>query len=157
MMARRPKSAQAMAMRARIVLSCGQGMSNSEVARKLHITGATVGKWRERFREFGLDGLLDEPRVGAPRKITDRQIEEVVTKTLESMPANSTHWSTRLMAEETGLRRMPSCGSGMLSDCSRIGWRISSFPKTRNLWRRGITPSRHFGLFVFNSISYVTR
>ena len=67
--ARRPKSAQAMAMRARIVLSCGQGMSNSEVARKLHITGATVGKWRERFREFGLDGLLDEPRVGAPRKI----------------------------------------------------------------------------------------
>ena len=73
MIARRPKSAQAMAMRARIVLSCGQGMSNSEVARKLHITGATVGKWRERFREFGLDGLLDEPRVGAPRKITDQQ------------------------------------------------------------------------------------
>ena len=103
MIARRPKSAQAMAIRARIVLSCGQGMSNSEVARKLHITGATVGKWRERFREFGLDGLLDEPRVGAPRKITDRQIEDVVTKTLESMPAHSTHWSTRLMAEETGL------------------------------------------------------
>lgn len=90
-------------MRARIVLSCGQGMSNSEVARKLHITGATVGKWRERFRALGLDGLLDEPRVGAPRQITDRQIEEVVTKTLESMPANSTHWSTRLMAAETGL------------------------------------------------------
>src|SRR3954462_8104191 len=103
MIARRPKSAQAMAMRARIVLSCEQGMSNSEVAGKLHVTGATVGKWRERFREFGLDGLLDEPRVGAPRKITDRQIEEVVTKTLESMPANSTHWSTRLMAEQSGL------------------------------------------------------
>jgi transposase len=103
MVARRPKSAQAMAMRARIVLSCGQGLSNSEVARKLHITGATVGKWRERFRQLGMDGLLDEPRVGAPRKITDRQIEEVVTKTLESMPANSTHWSTRLMAEQTGL------------------------------------------------------
>src|ERR1700681_2503434 len=86
MIARRPKSAQAMAMRARIVLSCGQGLSNSEVAGKLHVTGATVGKWRERFREFGLDGL-DEPRVGAPRKIIDRQIEDVVTKTLESMPA----------------------------------------------------------------------
>jgi transposase len=99
----RPKSAQAMAMRARIVLSCGQGVSNSEVARKLRITGATVGKWRERFRKDGLDGLLDEPRVGAPRKITDRQIEEVITKTLESMPANTTHWSTRLMAAETGL------------------------------------------------------
>src|SRR3954454_6843380 len=90
-------------MRARIVPSCEQGMSNSEVARKLHITGATVGKWRERFREFGLDGLLDEPRVGAPRKITDKQIEDVITRTLESMPANSTHWSTRLMAHQTGL------------------------------------------------------
>jgi transposase len=103
LIARRPKSSQAMAMRARIVLSCEQGMSNSEVARKLHVTGATVGKWRERFREFGVGGLWDEPRVGAPRKITDGQIEEVVTKTLESMPANSTHWSTRLMAGETGL------------------------------------------------------
>jgi len=103
MIARRPKSAQALAMRARIVLGCEEGMSNSEVARKLHITGATVGKWRERFREFGLDGLLDEPRVGAPRKITDEQIEEVITKTLEAMPANSTHWSTRLMAQEAGL------------------------------------------------------
>ncbi len=86
MMALRPKSAQAMAMRARIVLHCEQGMSNSAVARKLQITGATVGKWRERYRQSGLDGLLDEPRVGAPRKITDGQIEEVVTKTLESMP-----------------------------------------------------------------------
>ena len=103
LIARRPKSAQAMALRARIVLSCGQGMSNSDVARKLHITGATVGKWRERYRESGLDGLLDEPRVGAPRKITDQQIEDVITKTLESMPANSTHWSTRLMAQEAGL------------------------------------------------------
>jgi transposase len=103
MIARRPKSSQAMAMRARIVLGCGAGMSNSEVARKLHITGATVGKWRERFRKSGLDGLLDEPRVGAPRQITDSQVEDVVTKTLESMPANSTHWSTRLMAAETGL------------------------------------------------------
>src|ERR1700684_3168358 len=92
-----------MAMRARIVLGCGQGMSNADGARKVHITGAAAGKWRERFREFGLDGLLDEPRVGAPRKITDRQIEDVITKTLESMPVKSTHWSTRLMAEEMGL------------------------------------------------------
>jgi transposase len=102
-MARRPKSAQSMALRARIVLSCGQEMSNCEIARKLHVTSATVGKWRERYREFGLDGLLDEPRVGAPRKITDQQVENVITKTLESRPANSTHWSTRLMAEEVGL------------------------------------------------------
>jgi transposase len=103
LIARRPKSGQAMALRARIVLGCLQGMSNSEVARKLQITSPTVGKWRERFREFGLDGLLDEQRVGAPRKITDEQVEEVITKTLESVPANSTHWSTRLMSGETGL------------------------------------------------------
>lgn len=103
MIALRPKSAQAMALRARIVLSCAQGMSNAEVARKLHVTPPTVGKWRERFRLWGLDGLLDEPRVGAPRKITDQQVEAVVTKTLESMPANSTHWSTRMMAAKTGL------------------------------------------------------
>lgn len=80
LIARRPKSAQAMAMRARIVLSCGEGISNLEVARKLHNTGATVGKWRQRFIDFGMDGLLDKPRVGAPRKITDQQIEAVVTQ-----------------------------------------------------------------------------
>src|SRR5438445_382176 len=67
LIARRPKSSQAMAMRARIVLDCGQGMSNSEVARKLHITGATVGKWRERIREVGKDGVVGEARVGTPR------------------------------------------------------------------------------------------
>src|SRR5437667_12417412 len=75
MIALRPKSAQAMAMRARIVLSCGQGMSNFEVARKLHITGATVGKWRERLRQVGLDGQLDEARVGAPSKLPDSKME----------------------------------------------------------------------------------
>jgi len=69
----------------------------------LHVSGATVGKWRERFGKFGLDGLLDEPRVGVPRKITDRQIEEVVTKTPESMPTNSTHWRSWLMVAETCL------------------------------------------------------
>lgn len=103
MLARRPKSSQAMAMRARIVLGCGQGFSNQAVARKLSITGATVGKWRERFRVNRMEGLLDEPRPGAPRSITDAQVEEVVTRTLESMPENSTHWSTRLMARKTGL------------------------------------------------------
>jgi transposase len=137
LIARRPKSSQAMALRARIILSCEQGMSNAEVARKLHITGATVGKWRERFRELGFDGLLDEPRVGAPRKITDEQIEEVVTRTLESIPANSTHWSTRLMADETGLSQNAiACGSGMLSDCSRIVWKTSSFLKIHTSWRK---------------------
>jgi transposase len=103
MLARRPKSSQAVAMRARIVLACAEGMSNGAAADKLRITGATVCKWRERFRVSRLEGLLDEPRPGAPRSITDAQVEEVVTKTLESMPANGTHWSTRLMAEKTGL------------------------------------------------------
>ena len=103
MLARRPKSSQATAMRARIVLGCGDGLSNGEVAKRLRITGATVCKWRERFRVERLEGLLDEPRLGAPRSITDARVEEVITKTLESMPANSTHWSTRLMAKKTGL------------------------------------------------------
>ena len=103
MLARRPKSAQAMAMRARIVLGCEEALTNGAVAKKLHITGATVCKWRERFRVNRLEGLLDEPRPGAPRSVTDAQVEEVVTRTLESMPENSTHWSTRLMAKKTGL------------------------------------------------------
>src|SRR5580700_7886438 len=92
MLSRRPKSAQAIAMRARIVLGCDQGLSNSAVAKKLQITGATVCKWRERFRVNRLEGLLDEPRPGAPRSITDKQVEAVITKTLESMPTASTHW-----------------------------------------------------------------
>ena len=103
MLARRPKSAQAIAMRARIVLGCGDGRPNSTVAKHLGITGATVCKWRERFRTKRLEGLLDEPRPGAPRSISDKQVEAVVTTTLESMPKNSTHWSTRLMAEKAGL------------------------------------------------------
>jgi transposase len=103
LLACRPKSAQAIALRARIVLGCDEGLRNGAVAKKLHITGATVCKWRERFRVNRLEGLLDEPRPGAPRSITDAQVEQVVTKTLESMPENSTHWSSRLMAKKIGL------------------------------------------------------
>src|SRR5271170_3195105 len=103
LLARRPKSSQAAAMRARVVLGCDEGLSNTAVAKKLHITEATVCKWRERFRVRRLEGLLDEPRPGAPRAISDAQVEEVITHTLESMPVNSTHWSTRLMAQKTGL------------------------------------------------------
>ncbi len=103
LLARRRKSSQAMAMRARIVLGCDEGISNDVVAGRLRISSATVCKWRERFRVRRVEGLLDEPRPGAPRTITDAHVEEVVTRTLESMPDNSTHWSTRLMAEKTGL------------------------------------------------------
>src|SRR3984885_10195231 len=103
MLSRRPKTGQGLAMRARIVLGCSDGLSNDEVSKRLGITGATVSKWRERFRVQRLQGLLDEPRPGAPRSITDAKVEQVITKTLESMPATSTHWSTRLMAQKTGL------------------------------------------------------
>ena len=90
MLARRPKSSQAMAMRARIVLGGDEGLRNGGVARRRHITGATVCKWQERFRVSRLEGLLDEPQPGAPRSITDAQVEAVVTKTQGWMPENST-------------------------------------------------------------------
>jgi len=100
--ARRPKSAQALAQRARIVLVCAQGKSNTAVAAELGWGAHTVGKWRARF-VARLDGLLDEPRSGAPRQVTDAQVERVITLTLESTPANATHWSTRLMVRRCGM------------------------------------------------------
>ena len=100
---RRRKTAQALALRARIVLLADEGSSNAEVAEALGITGATVGKWRSRFLERRLDGLLDEPRPGAPRSITDEDVERVVTLTLEETPKDATHWSTRSMARRSGL------------------------------------------------------
>ena len=103
LLARRPKSSQALAMRARIALNCASGLANDKVAQKLNVTRPTVGKWRERFRLHRLEGLLDEPRPGAPRSITDDQVETVVTTTLEAMPKHGTHWSTRLMAKQVGL------------------------------------------------------
>jgi transposase len=101
--ARRPKSAQALAQRSRIVLEAAAGKSNTVVAHKLGITKQTVGKWRRRFVDRRLDGLLDEPRPGTPRKIDDARIERVVRLTLESTPAAATHWSTRAMAKRCGL------------------------------------------------------
>jgi transposase len=101
--ARRPKSAHALAQRARIVLACASGKANTVVAEQLSLTQQTVGKWRQRFLERRLDGLLDEPRPGAPRQVTDAQIERVVRLTLENTPADATHWSTRAMAQRCGL------------------------------------------------------
>lgn len=101
--ARRPKTAQALAQRARIVLACATGIPNTIVANRIGVTMQTVGKWRARFVSRRLDGLLDEPRPGAPRRITDAQIEAVVTKTLESTPRDATHWSTRAMAAKSRL------------------------------------------------------
>jgi transposase len=101
--ARRPKSSQQLALRSRIVLACGRGLNNTQVAAELKISMPTVGKWRQRFVDDRLEGLLDEPRPGAPRKITDEDVERVVVQTLESKPEAATHWSTRSMAEVSGL------------------------------------------------------
>jgi transposase len=103
--ARRPKSAQALALRARMVLRCAEGLTNMQVAGQVGVRAATVGKWRQRFLEGRLDGLLDEPRPGAPRKITDADVERALTMTLESAPKDATHWSTRSLAKAAGLSR----------------------------------------------------
>lgn len=100
---RRRKTSQALALRARIILACAQGESNLDVAARLRISKATVSKWRVRFVSQRLDGLLDEPRVGAPRQIGDAQVEAVIAKTLHDKPADATHWSTRSMAEAMGM------------------------------------------------------
>lgn len=100
---RRRKTAQALAMRARIILTCAEGKTSTVVAAEMHVDRATVGKWRNRFVERRLDGLLDEPRPGAPRTVSDEEVERVVTLTLESTPKDATHWSTNSMARTCGL------------------------------------------------------
>lgn len=119
--ARRPKTAQAIAMRARIILLCAEEQSNQDVADDLGVNRVTVGKWRKRFLESGLDGLVDAPRPGAPRTITDEDVERVIAKTLEETPKNATHWSTRSMADAAGLSQ---------SAISRI-WRAFSLQPHR--------------------------
>lgn len=103
--ARGRKSSSALALRAKIVLKCATGMANVDVAEELGITNQTVGKWRARFIRNRLSGLLDEPRVGKPRKIGDDQIERIIDLTLHSKPKNATHWSTRAMASKVGVSR----------------------------------------------------
>ena len=119
--ARRPKTAQATALRARLILGCAAGKTNTAVARELRVTKQTVGKWRSRFLAKRLDGLLDEPRPGAPRTVTDADVERVVTLTLESTPRDATHWSTRSLARQAGLSQ---------STVSRI-WRAFSLQPHR--------------------------
>src|SRR5215204_2205830 len=99
---RRRKSQQQEALRARIILRCAEGMANQDVARLLGVSNPTVGKWRSRFAKERLAGLVDAPRSGAPRTITDAKVEAVITKTLETKPVAATHWSSRKMAREMG-------------------------------------------------------
>ena len=103
---RRRKTGQGLAVRSAIVLSCARGLDNNVVAARLSVSPRTVGKWRSRFIALGIDGLLDEPRPGAPRKVSDKKVEQVVTLTLESKPKGATHWSTRQMAKRSGLSPM---------------------------------------------------
>ena len=119
--AARRKTAQGLAKRALIVLSCGEGATNLAVAEQLGTTTQTVGRWRQRFVERGTDGLLDEPRPGAPRRVGDADVERVVRMTLEIAPTNATHWSTRDMAKTSGLSQ---------SSISRI-WRAFSLQPHR--------------------------
>jgi transposase len=101
--ARRPKSAQALALRCRIVLAAADGEPSKEIASRLGCNRGTVGRWRSRFAERGLDGLHDEPRPGKPRTVSDDDVERVIVKTLEERPADATHWSTRSMAQAAGM------------------------------------------------------
>jgi transposase len=102
---RRRKTAQALALRARIVLRCASGMQNIDVAEQFGVSKQMVGKWRQRFIDRRIDGLLDEPRPGTPRKITDEDVERVIVQTLETTPRDATHWSVRSMAKESGISR----------------------------------------------------
>src|SRR5271167_1740686 len=129
--ARRGKSAQALAQRSRIVLAAAEGLKNTEISQRLSLDHTTVRKWRSRFAKERLDGLVDEPRPGRPRTISDAQVEEVIVKTLESTPKDATHWSTRSMAAEVGLSQ---------SAVSRI-WRAFGLqPHRSETWKLSKDP-----------------
>jgi transposase len=129
--ARRPTSAQALALRSRIVLAAAEGLGNTAIAGKLGIAVITARRWRSRFLAQGLDGLTDEPRPGRPRTVSDEQVEAVITRTLESTPSDATHWSTRSLAAELGLSQ---------SAVSRI-WRAFGLqPHRQDAWKLSRDP-----------------
>jgi transposase len=128
---RRTKSANGLAMRSRIVLAAADGLGNTAIADELGIAVSSARKWRSRFLAFRLDGLTDEPRPGRPRTVTDEQVEAVITATLETTPADATHWSTRSMAAELGLSQ---------SAVSRI-WRAFGLqPHRQDAWKLSKDP-----------------
>ncbi len=121
-LAARPKTAQALAQRARIILACAAGLENKAVSQELGVHAMTVGKWRRRFLDQRIEGLRDDPRPGTPRTIDDARIEAVITRTPESQPDDATHWSSRGMARDSGL----------------------SISTVQRIWRAfGLKPHRH--------------
>lgn len=102
-MLRKRSLGQSIVLRAKIVLLCAQGVSDLRVAEQIGVTHATVGKWRKRFIEYGIDGLSDAPRPGTPRSVIDEDVARIIKLTLESAPQDATHWSTRSMAERSGM------------------------------------------------------
>jgi transposase len=135
-LAGRRRTAQALALRARIVLACAEGAQNKEVAASLNVHPMTVGKWRRRFLANRIDGLHDEPRSGAPRTIDDARIEAVVVRTLESQPEGATHWSSRGMAHVSGL----------------------SVTSVQRIWRAfGLQPHRHETFKLSTDPDFVTK
>jgi len=128
---RRRTSAQALAQRSRIVLLSADGLTNTEIAQRLGVGRPMVTKWRSRFAADRLDGLVDEPRPGQPRTVSDAQVEEVISKTLESTPKDATHWSTRSMAADVGLTQ---------SAVHRI-WRAFGLqPHRQDVWKLSKDP-----------------
>jgi transposase len=128
---RRSKSANALAMRSRIVLSAADGLGNTAIAAKLNIALSSARKWRSRFLVDRLDGLLDEPRPGRPRTVADEQVEAVIVRTLETTPKGATHWSTRSLAAELGMSQ---------SAVSRI-WRAFGLqPHRQDSWKLSRDP-----------------
>lgn len=128
---RRSNSANALAMRSRIVLAAADGLSNTAIADKLDINISSARKWRTRFVTDRLDGLLDEPRPGRPRLVGDEQIEALITATLETTPADATHWSTRSMAEHLGLSQ---------SMVSRVWRAFGLAPHKQDSWKLSKDP-----------------
>ena len=140
-LATRRKTAQALALRARIVLACAEGGQNTEVAARLGLDRATVGKWRRRFVERRVDGLHDEPRSGAPRTIDDARIEAVIVSTLESLPGMPPIGVRAAWQRPAACRSQAYSASGGPLGCSRTAWRRSSSRPTRTSWPRCVTSS----------------
>jgi transposase len=128
---RRRNSAHGLATRSQIVLFAADGFANAEIAERVGVHRNTVRVWRGRFAKQRLGGLFDEPRPGQPRKITDQMVEEVIVRTLETVPKGATHWSTRSMAAQVGLNQ---------SAVHRIWQAFGLQPHRQETWKLSTDP-----------------